>query len=64
MSTPKNCKTYKREMALILFLGLAYVVFTGDIAMVKVLVWPVFAFGMGAFGLDGYAKQIQDQTNR
>lgn len=53
-------KSYKREVALLLFIGLGWVVFTGDIEMVKVLVWPVFTFALGAFGLDSYAKQIKD----
>jgi len=25
-------------------------------------VWPIFAFAMAAFGLDGYAKQIKDKS--
>jgi len=34
----------------------------GNIGMVQVIVWPIFAFAMAAFGLDGYAKQIKDNS--
>lgn len=49
-------KTWKRETAFLLLLGLAYVVWTGDVAMVQVLVWPIFSFAGLAFGLDVYSK--------
>lgn len=39
-----------------MLLGLAYVVSTGDVSMVEVLVWPIFSFAGLAFGLDVYAK--------
>lgn len=55
-------KTYKREVAVGLLLGLSYVVWTGDIGMVEVLVWPVFTFAAAAFGLDSYAKQVQTRS--
>ena len=46
-----------------MLLGLLFwVVFQGELAMVEVLVWPVFAFAMAAFGLDGYAKQIKNNA--
>lgn len=53
-------KTYKREVAIALLLGMAYVVSTGDVGMVQAIIWPVFAFVMGAFGMDSYAKQVKD----
>jgi hypothetical protein len=49
-------KTWKRETAFLMLLGLAYVVSTGDVSMVEVLVWPIFSFAGLAFGLDVYAK--------
>jgi hypothetical protein len=49
-------KTWKRETAALMLLGLAYVVSTGDVSMVEVLVWPIFSFAGLAFGLDVYAK--------
>jgi len=55
-------KTYKREVAIVLLLGMAYVVSTGDVSMVQAIIWPVFAFVMGAFGMDSYAKQIKDRS--
>ena len=55
-------RTYKREVAVLLLVGVAYVVFTGNIPMVEVIVWPAFTFAMAAFGLDSYAKQVKDKV--
>lgn len=52
-------KTYKRELAVVLLVWLAYVVEVKDTALVEVLVWPVFAYVMAAFGFDQYAKLQQ-----
>lgn len=49
-------KTWKRETAVLIMLGFSYVVYTGDVDMVQVLVWPVFSFLGLAFGLDVYSK--------
>lgn len=49
-------KTWKREAAALMMLGLSYVVWTGDVDMVEVLVWPVFSFAGLAFGLDVYSN--------
>ena len=46
-------KTYKREVAVLLLGGLAYVVYTGDTEMVNALVWPITTFAAAAFGLAG-----------
>ena len=62
MQSKETKKSYKREVAVILMLGLGWVVYSGNLAMVEVLVWPVFAFATAAFGLDSYAKQIKDNT--
>ncbi len=51
-------KTYKREVAAVLLLGLAYVVYTGNVEMVNVLAWPILGFAAAAFGLDAY-KQLR-----
>ena len=52
-------KTYKRELAVILLIWLAYVVEVKDTSLVEILVWPVFAFLGASFGLDSYSKQLQ-----
>lgn len=52
-------KTFKREIALALLLWLVYVVEVKDVAIVEVLVWPIFAFLGASFGLDAYSKQLQ-----
>ena len=53
----KSPKTYKREVAAFLLLGLGYTVWTGDHKMVEILVWPVMTFAGAAFGLDAVVKQ-------
>ena len=49
-------KTFKREVAVAILGGFAYVVYTGDYQMAEVLVWPVFTFSALAFGLDWWGK--------
>jgi hypothetical protein len=34
-----------------------------NIEMVKVIVWPITMFGLGAFGIDSYSKQLQPKLN-
>lgn len=50
-------KTYKRELATVMLVGLGALVATGDAAMVEIMVWPIVGFAAGAFGLDAVAKQ-------
>lgn len=49
-------KTWKREMALALFLWFAYIVETKDVELIELVVWPIFTFGGLAFGLEYYGK--------
>jgi len=49
-------KTYKREVALLLFVWLAYIVETKDVNIIEILVWPVFTFSALAFGMDWFGK--------
>lgn len=49
-------KTYKRELAVVLLLWLAYVVEVKEPNVVEVLVWPVFTFAALSFGLDWFGK--------
>ena len=58
-------KTYKREVAGVMLglLGTLYGVHVGTgmaeaLAAAESMKYPVFAFAMGAFGLDALAKQI------
>jgi Ca2+/Na+ antiporter len=60
MPLRKKNKTFKREVAILLLVFFCFVVFKGDVGMVQVIVWPIFAFAMASFGLDGYAKQIKN----
>ena len=53
----KRHKTYKREVAFLMILGLGGLVFTGDVEMVKVMVWPIIGFAAAAFGLDAVGSQ-------
>lgn len=52
-------KTYKRELAVILILWLVYIVEVKDVAIIEILVWPVFSFAAAAFGFDQYSKLQQ-----
>lgn len=54
----KETKTYKREVAFLLLLGLAYVVYTDNLEMVNAIIWPVMGFAAAAFGLDA-VKQLR-----
>lgn len=54
---PKQHKTYKRELALVLILGVAYFAAKGDVDMVDSLTWPVLTFAAAAFGMDAFVKQ-------
>jgi len=49
-------KTYKREVALILFMFLGYLAYVGETDIVEILAWPTFTFGGLAFGLDWKSK--------
>lgn len=54
-------KTWKREVALLLLAALGFTVFTHNLEMASVLVWPVMTFAAAAFGLDSVAKQFGDR---
>jgi len=62
MQENKKKKSYKREVAVVLLAGFCWVVYQGDVEMVKVLVWPTFTFAAAAFGLDSYAKQVKNSA--
>lgn len=49
-------KTYKRELAVVLLMWLAYVVETKDASTIEVIAWPVFTFAALSFGLDWFGK--------
>jgi hypothetical protein len=51
-------KTYKREVAAALLLGLGYLVFTNNLEMVDVVIWPIIGFATGAFGIAA-VKQLR-----
>jgi hypothetical protein len=57
-------KTFKREIALVLLVWLAYVVETKDVNVIEALVWPIFGFAAAAFGLDALSKQLQQPSRR
>lgn len=49
-------KTFKREIAFLMFVWLCYVSVFGSLAVLEVIVWPCFIFISGAYGLDAYYK--------
>jgi hypothetical protein len=54
----KDKKTYKREVAGALLLGLGYLVFMDKLEMVNAVVWPIIGFAAGAFGIAA-VKQLR-----
>jgi hypothetical protein len=54
-------KTMKREYALVLLLVLLWVVITGDVAMVEVIVWPFLSFVATSAGLTIYDRKVPDE---
>jgi hypothetical protein len=48
-------KTYKRELAFLLFIWLVYLVETKEPEIVQLLTFPIFTFGALAFGLQWYS---------
>ena len=59
-------KTYKRELAIVLLVWLAYVVEVKETSLVEILVWPVFTFTALSFGLDWFGKSpsgVQQSTH-
>ena len=50
-----TAKSYKRELAVALFLWLAYIVETKEPEVVTILAFPVFTFGALAFGMSWYS---------
>lgn len=50
-------RTWKRQVAVVLFLLMGYLVYEDNVPMAEILVWPVFTFGALAFGLDWHGKQ-------
>jgi len=57
-------KTFKREVAIALFLWLVYVVEVKDVDIVQVLVWPIFSFAAAAFGFDAFGKLQQSKSSK
>lgn len=54
---PIRHRTYKREVAVVMLLGLAGIIYLGDVEMVKIMVWPIVGFAAAAFGLDAVGSQ-------
>ena len=48
-------KTFKRELAVALFIWLVYLVETKEPDLVEVLTFPIFTFGALAFGMSWYS---------
>ena len=60
-------KSYKREVAFLLFVWLVYLVETKEPELVKILAFPIFTFGALAFGLQWYAPTgslLRGQSSR
>lgn len=55
MEQTRAKKTWKREVAFLLFVWLVYLVETKEPELVQILTFPIFTFGALAFGLQWYA---------
>ena len=52
-------KTWKRELAFLMFLHLVYVAsFSVNVVVLQILIIPYMAFMLAAFGLDTAVKQM------
>lgn len=54
---PKETKTYKREMAAILFFFMIYLGVMEQDNTLEIVIWPIFLFGGAAFGMEWASKQ-------
>lgn len=52
-------KTGKREIAVILTGLLCWVIFGGDVEMVKVIIWPILSYVAAASGLHIFKDSIK-----
>jgi len=61
---PKKKKTWKRETAWAFIFILCYAIYSGDVEMVKVIVWPIMLFVGAAFGMDfTYKQYVETKDN-
>ena len=51
LATALSDKTLKREHGVVLGAGLTWQIFTGDVAMVEAIIWPVLTFIGAVSGL-------------
>ena len=53
----KTQKTWKREVAFLMFAHIVYLSIVGSVAILEILVGPYMLFMLGAYGLDSILKQ-------
>lgn len=56
MADPKIDKTYKRELATVVFLWCVYLSIWGDLEALRIVAAPSFTFMALAFGMDWFGK--------
>ena len=61
MARQARMKTYKRELAVVLLVFWGYCVVTLSPETTTAITPWVFLYVLGAFGMDSYAKQVQDK---
>ena len=52
-------KTFKREVAVALLLVMCWCMYSDQVDMLEIVVWPFITFAAAAFGIDAFAKQVQ-----
>lgn len=61
-SKPK--KTFKRETAWAFLVIIGYIVFTENVELLKVVIWPFMLFIATAYGMDWASKQTDFTRGR
>jgi len=59
----KKPKSFARELAVIIFVFWSYAVMNLPSETIEAITPWVFIYGLGAFGLDKYGKQVKDAKN-
>ena len=55
-------KTFKREYAFILFVILLHQIYSGNVGMVELIIWPIMSFIATSAGLHIYGKSTVNRA--
>ena len=60
----REIKTYKREVAFLMFLYIVYLGIVGAVAVLEVVIWPLMLFVATAFGMEWASAQAGLKFNQ